>query len=96
MESVDNKVAFGRVIDDEDMNKTIHGTPIHPKCFCVSVDGSINDNALVPVHVPGEIMKVSEAVGSHLAWPKDLVIFPTIVVCISFPFFIVCFHDVQK
>lgn len=79
-----------------DMNEKIHGMPMPDGCIRVLVDGSINDNALVPVPVLGEIEKVFEAVGSHVAWPKDLIIFPTVVVCISFSFFIVCVHDVLQ
>lgn len=81
-----NIVAFGMAMTDGDMNEKIHGMPMPHGCIRVLVDGSINDQALVPVPVPGEIEKVHEAVGSHVAWPKDLIIFPTVVVCISFFF----------
>lgn len=81
MDSVKNKVAFGMAIEDEEMNEKIHGMPMPPGCLRVWVDGSINDNALVPVPVPGEIEKVHEAVGSQVAWPKDLITFPTSAVC---------------
>lgn len=81
MGSVDNKVAFGMAFEGEDMNNNIHGKPMQAGCLRVSVDGSIDGDALVPVPVLGEIEKVHQAVGSHVAWPRDLIIFPTAMVC---------------
>lgn len=80
METLENKVAFGTVFDDEEMNVSVHGVPLKPGHVRVSVDGHIKPDALVPVPIAGEIQKVSEAVGSHLAWPRDLIIFPNMTV----------------
>lgn len=80
-------MAFGMVFDDEGMDTTIHGVPLEPGCACVSVDGLIKGNALVPIPVKGEIETVEQAVGSYVSWPRDLIIFsdaPTVTaVCIS-------------
>ena len=75
MDTIQRRVAFGIVFDDPEMNETVHGVPVPPGCMRVSVDGIIEPNALVPIPIPGEIEKVSEAVGSQLAWPKELIIF---------------------
>ncbi|KAL6543528.1 hypothetical protein OROHE_010150 [Orobanche hederae] len=51
-------------------------------CFRVSVDGllpGINQDVLLPVPVPGEMEAVTEAVGSHVAWPRSLISFPDAV-----------------
>ena len=82
MDSIDNKVAFGTVFDKgENISRVVHGVPMPPGCLRVSVDGYIKPEALVPMPVIGEIEKVYEVVGSHLAWPEDLIIFPTDTVC---------------
>ncbi|XP_074374239.1 uncharacterized protein LOC141714630 [Apium graveolens] len=76
VESIDNKVAFGVVFDDGDrMSRAVHGVPLEPGFVRVGVDGSIQDDALVPVPVVGEIETVQQAIGSHLAWPKDMIIY---------------------
>ncbi|XP_074365577.1 uncharacterized protein LOC141706680 [Apium graveolens] len=76
VESIDNKVAFGVVIDERDgMSRSVHGVPLEPGFFHVGLDGSIQDNALVHVPVVGEIETVQQAIGSHLAWPKDMIIY---------------------
>ena len=72
------------IFDEAEMSNLVHGVPMQTGCVRVSVDGIIQPDALVPVPIPGEIEKVYQAVGSQLAWPRDLVIFttPTVVVCI--------------
>ncbi|KAK1383971.1 hypothetical protein POM88_021706 [Heracleum sosnowskyi] len=40
----------------------------------VSVDGPIKGDALIPIPVVGEIETVDQAVGSHVSWPRDLII----------------------
>lgn len=83
MDSIDNKVAFGVVFDEEIMNVTIHGVPLAPEHARVSVDGVITPEALVPVPIAGEIETVHQAIGTHLAWPRKLIIYtptPTVPV----------------
>lgn len=83
MERVDNKVAFGMVFPQEgEMSNNIHGRPMPTGCARVSIDGCIQPDALLPVPA-GEMDTVIQAVGSHVAWPEDLIIFPTPVVCMS-------------
>ncbi|KAL8094210.1 hypothetical protein AgCh_035913 [Apium graveolens] len=80
VESIDNKVAFGVVFDDRDgMSRAVHGVPLEPRFVRVGVDGSIQDDALVPVPMVGEIETVQQAIGSHLAWPKDMIIYTSTI-----------------
>lgn len=79
VDSRDNKVAYGVVFRRD----KIHGSPMQAGCVRVSVYGSIKPDALLPIPILGEMEKVSQAVGSHIAWPQNLIIFPTDVVCIS-------------
>lgn len=75
MDNIENKVAFGMVFCEEGMSTSVHGVPLLPGYARVQVDGIIKEDALVPVPVAGEIETVRQAVGSLLAWPKDLIIF---------------------
>lgn len=98
MDNIDSKMAFGIVFPrDGDLKKIIHGNTIPPGCLRISVDGNIKADALLPVPVPGEMEKVHEAIGSHVAWPEELISFPTAVVSFlknnMFTFFI---HDVFR
>lgn len=89
MDTRKNKVAFGMVFSEEEMNGLIHGVRMPPGCIRVSVDGAIQPDALLPVPVRGEMEKVHQAVGSQVAWPLDLVIYPDVpvAVCISYYIF---------
>ncbi|XP_074377610.1 uncharacterized protein LOC141719127 [Apium graveolens] len=63
--TIENKVAFGLLFDDDDMNKSIHGLSMQPGCARVSVDGPIQGQAKILVPVVGEIETVEQAVGSY-------------------------------
>lgn len=88
MDNIENKVAFGMVLEEDSMNQLVHGMPMPSGCARVLVDGIIQKDALVPVPVRGEIEKVQEAVGSQLAWPRNLIVYPTMTktvrTCINF------------
>ncbi|XP_074363148.1 uncharacterized protein LOC141703572 [Apium graveolens] len=76
VESIDNKVAFGVVFDERGgMSKSVHGVPLEPGFVRVGVVGSIQDDPSVPVPVVGEIETVQQVISSHLAWPKDMIIY---------------------
>ncbi|XP_074351633.1 uncharacterized protein LOC141690760 [Apium graveolens] len=79
VDSIENKVTFGTVFEDYEMNVSVHGVLLKPGHARVSVDGHIQPDALVPVPIPGEIEHVRKAVGSHLAWPRNLISLRTIV-----------------
>ncbi|XP_074364814.1 uncharacterized protein LOC141705829 [Apium graveolens] len=79
VDSIKNKVAFGTIFEDDEMNISVYGVPLKPEHARVSVDGHIQPDALVPVPIPDEIKQVREAIGSHLAWPQNLIILRTVV-----------------
>lgn len=104
VDSIDNKVAFGVAFpDDGDISKQIHGKPMPAGCLRVSVDGWIKEEALIPVPVIGEIETVKQAVGSHVAWPNELIIvrntevfFFGKIVYFYFCIMCVCMHGICK
>lgn len=69
-----NIVAFGTIVEDESANKTIHGTKFREDCIRVTVDGGIQYDAALPCPVKDELETVRQAIGSHVAWPKNLII----------------------
>ena len=72
--STANIVAWGMIIEDDTVNNTIHGVKMLEDCIRVSVDGGIQDDAALPCPVKDELETVRQAIGSHVAWPKKLVI----------------------
>ena len=80
MDKKENKVAFGMVYPSVDREK-VHGIDIHDDHKCVSVDGLIKPDALLPVPIRGEMVTVRDALGSFVAWPEELISYTTAVVC---------------
>lgn len=81
VDNVQNKVAFGAVFPPHgQFGEKIHGKIMPPGCLRVSVEGYIKEDALIPIPVPGEIETVLQAVGSHVAWPEELIVYPTVSV----------------
>lgn len=81
VDSIDNKVAFGVAFPRDDiMSNMIHGRPLESGCLRVMVDGAIKPDALLPVPIPDEAVLVYQAVGSHVAWPENLITYPTLEV----------------
>ena len=74
MDTVTNIVAFGTLLEDEFINTTIHGVPLEEGSVRVSVDGVIKDDALLPFPIKDEMETIGQALGSHVAWPKEFVI----------------------
>ncbi|KAL8135256.1 hypothetical protein AgCh_010063 [Apium graveolens] len=75
--SIDIKVAFGVAFPrDGNLSSSIHGRTMPPGCLRVCVEGFIKEETLIPVSVPGEIETVEHAVGSYVAWPEKLIIYP--------------------
>nr|XP_011468170.1 PREDICTED: uncharacterized protein LOC101300845 [Fragaria vesca subsp. vesca] len=52
----------------------IHGVPLGENHMRVTVIRAIEGDAFVPIPVRDEILTVDDAVGSCVAWPKDLVV----------------------
>ncbi|KAL6146110.1 hypothetical protein ACLB2K_056793 [Fragaria x ananassa] len=76
VDTVENIVAIAKVIDvgGESSNQLLHGVPLGENNVRVSVIRAIKGDALVPIPVRDEILTVDDAVGSYVAWPKDLVV----------------------
>jgi hypothetical protein len=72
--TISNIVAFGTILEDEVVNKTIHEVPLKEGCVKVSVDGEIQSDALLPFPVKDIMGTVGQSIGSHVAWPEELVI----------------------
>ncbi|PRQ45734.1 putative transposase, Tnp1/En/Spm [Rosa chinensis] len=77
--SIDNVVAVATIIEGngECNNELIHGIPLGEGNIRVSIVRSIVDEALLPFPIKDEILTVRDAIGTYVAWPKDLIIFPT-------------------
>lgn len=78
VDTVDNIVAIGRVMNlqVETSIQLIHGVPLGENHVRVTVIRAIEGDAFVPIPVRDEILTVDDAVGSCVAWPKDLVVTP--------------------
>ncbi|KAL6125644.1 hypothetical protein ACLB2K_073699 [Fragaria x ananassa] len=76
VDTVENIVAIEKVIDvgGESSNQLLHDVPLGENNVRVSVIRAIEGDALVPIPVRDEILTVDDAVGSCVAWPKDLVV----------------------
>ncbi|XP_074356488.1 uncharacterized protein LOC141696210 [Apium graveolens] len=55
----------------------VHGIDIPLGHKCVSVDGLLKPDVLLPVLVRGEMVTVRDALGSFLAWPEGLISYTT-------------------
>lgn len=84
MDNINNIVAFGTVFEEGDISKTLHGVPLKEGTVRVSVDGILKSDAVLPFPIKGEMEFVRDAIGSHVAWPKDLVIQTMIKVRVVF------------
>ncbi|KAL6218702.1 hypothetical protein ACLB2K_011912 [Fragaria x ananassa] len=76
VDTMENIVAMAKVIDvgGESSNQLLYGVPLGENNMHVSVIRAIEGDALVPIPVRDEILTVDDAVGSCVAWPKDLVV----------------------
>ncbi|KAL6185455.1 hypothetical protein ACLB2K_041588 [Fragaria x ananassa] len=75
--SVDNIVAHATIMETgDDPEAVIHGRPLGDDNRHVSVYYAIDEKAKVPFPVENEIVTVKHAMGSWVAWPKDLIILP--------------------
>ncbi|KAL8091484.1 hypothetical protein AgCh_033917 [Apium graveolens] len=81
--TMDNKVAFGMVYPGKDKEK-VHRIDIPLGHKCVSVDGLLKPNVLLPVSVRGEMVTVRDALGSFLAWPEGLISYTTPAAVLEF------------
>ncbi|XP_040371537.1 uncharacterized protein LOC112184523 isoform X2 [Rosa chinensis] len=78
--SLDNVVAFGTIVevDIEASIQTILGVPMGEENVRVSVTKAIVEDALLQFPLKDEIVKIRDAIGTCVAWPKNLIIPPTV------------------
>lgn len=78
VDRVDNIVAIGTIIQVNvaSSDQLIHGVPLGKENMRVSVVRAIVDDALLPIPVKDEIVTVSDAIGTCVAWPRNLVVIP--------------------
>ncbi|XP_040368009.1 uncharacterized protein LOC112180636 [Rosa chinensis] len=78
VDRVDNIVAIGTIIQVNvaSSDQLIHGVPLGNENMRVSIVRAIVDDALLPIPVKDEIVTVSDAIGTCVAWPRNLVVIP--------------------
>lgn len=64
----------------EDNLNSVHGVDVPVGHHCVSVDGLLKPDALLPAEVRGDMLTIRDALGSFLAWPQELISYTTAVV----------------
>ena len=55
-------------------NSVVNGVPLGIHNYCVSIDVCFHDDALLPITIGDDPVKVKDFVGFHIAWPQSLVI----------------------
>ncbi|KAI8529959.1 hypothetical protein RHMOL_Rhmol11G0016600 [Rhododendron molle] len=73
--SLDNIVAHGTMFEKFGPEVPLHIVPLGEANVCVSIDFVIQNDAILPVPIPGETYVVGDATGYHVAWPKNLILF---------------------
>jgi TNP1/EN/SPM transposase len=70
--NLNNKVAYGKVFLSNQQGQTIHGVPLQDDCCRVSIDQVVKGGAFLPYEA-GDMRTVEDALGSFVAWPKNLI-----------------------
>ncbi|XP_042382272.1 uncharacterized protein LOC121974982 [Zingiber officinale] len=52
----------------------LHGVPFPNNCMRVSIDEAVEKSAPLPYPIPSEFEVIGDAVGTHVAWPKHLIV----------------------
>lgn len=79
-------VAHGTITSPNEVINTISGDPFPEDCVCVSIDEVVEPAALIPSPIPnnyGNVARVGDALGTHVAWPTHLVTVKEMVACIN-------------
>lgn len=94
LNSSDHIVAFGKIIEENLANPTIHGVPLGKDNVKVQITVAIEAKAKVPIPVRDDILTVNDAVGSIVAWPKSLVVltYVKVIIVSNFVNFILLFQ----
>ena len=73
--SLDNIVATDTSMKTDDPDQLCHGYPLGEQNVRVSIEKAKQEYAKVPFPVGDDIKTVRQAMGSWIAWPKNLVIY---------------------
>ena len=73
-ESIANIIGYGTLIENVAPNSVVDGVPLGIHNYRVSIDVCFDDDALRPITIGDDPVKVKDFVGSHVAWPRSLVI----------------------
>ena len=74
IQSCDHIVAHGRIVNQATNNMIIHREPLPKSCIQVAIDFVMDDTVLLPIPVCDKLVTIFDVVGSHVAWPKDLIL----------------------
>lgn len=74
LESSTNIFANGTIISVNASDKLLHGVPFPKNCMRVSIDEALEKSTHLPYPIPSECELIGEAVGTHVAWPKHLIV----------------------
>ena len=77
METLGNIVAVGTIRDFEGL---VHGVPLENENACVSLDVLNVGDAPLPFPILDEFDTVKGVIGSFIAWPKELILWPNKVI----------------
>lgn len=58
----------------------MNGVDIPAGHQCVSVDGLIQPDAVLPPEIGGDLVTIRDALGCFLAWPEELIAYTTAAV----------------
>ncbi|GAY42410.1 hypothetical protein CUMW_066620, partial [Citrus unshiu] len=72
--SINNIVAKGTMLENNDSNATVHGVPLVVMDVRVAINIATKGHTFLPRPVGDELVLASHAIGSHVAWPKQFVI----------------------
>lgn len=74
--SINNIVAIASIVevDIECSNQTIHCVPLGDKNVRVSILRPLVPEAKLPFPIKDDIVTVKDAVGTFIAWPRDLIV----------------------
>ncbi|XP_042460666.1 uncharacterized protein LOC122044204 [Zingiber officinale] len=73
----ENVVAYGTILSKGGPNILIHHVALGEGNFKVSIDVVLDEEAELPIPIRSGPTIVNDAVGTIVAWPKELVILPT-------------------
>ncbi|KAL8508439.1 hypothetical protein ACS0TY_018898 [Phlomoides rotata] len=71
LESSTDIVAYGTIIKIYDPNELIHGIKLPKNCTRVAIEKAVDESAHLPIP-NGDYLTTKDAIGSHVAWPMNL------------------------